>query len=289
MIKTGTTRTIIKRSSRFQTEHVITNHDELFVKKSLQPEFNEKIANEVSGASSLNNLLQDVGWLRAEKILESGENWLVTEWLKGGPLATHEQFFAKQNPEALYTFAKIAAQLDEKAVANLSQTSEKHVRLSSSRILPGSYIQKVQEKFKPFVNQPGFDEKLFKVALNYFDSRIESLQACWQHGDLTPWHIFKSSQALIIIDCEHVKDDWPRFYDIANFYSQLVVRFSLEDWADKMLADFSDLRSEDVNKSQAFWAVVVLRSARRISEHYDSPEMVKRAFKLLDKIVKKEI
>ena len=277
-------RELIKQSSRFRDEHVWTAKQEFFLKTALTEEFNQKITQQVAGSTKLAELLDNTGWLTPEKMVASGDDWLAVVWLPDGPLATKEQFRAGQNFEALDDFAKIAARLDELAADNLDQPGSKPIKLSRHRLEPKIYSQRVLEKFEPYLSRPDFDEEVIKVGLDYFEQRIAHFIATYQHGDLTPWHVFKDGRQFVLVDCEHVNDDWPRFYDIANFYSKLRVEFDLSTQAEELMDNFGRLRQQDARASEAFWAIVVLRTLRRAIEHQESPEIVRRAFKLSDKI-----
>lgn len=278
-------RQLIKQSSRFRTERVTTAEKDFLLKIAVKPEFNSKIRQQGVGAEKLAGLLRDISWLSAERVIANGENWLVVEWLPDGPLATKEQFQAGQNLGAIDKFVRIAAQLDDAAVANLDITVKKPIRLSRHRLEPKVYSQNVAEKFEPFLGRPDFNEPLVKAGLEYFEQRIASFTACYQHGDLTPWHILKKGKQFVVVDCEHVSDDWPRFYDIANFYSKLNVEFDLNNKSEKMMDGFAKIRQEDARASDAFWTAVMLRSLRRAIEHQAQPEIVQRAFKVTDTII----
>jgi hypothetical protein len=275
----------VKTSSRFKTEHVVTEKGDLFLKTTLKPEFDEKIKHQVDGIRAYTRLSQNVDWLKVEKLVANGKGWLATEWLGGKALATQEQFLAGQNLGALDDYAKVAAKLDEIAEANLPETSNNQIILGRHSLEPKTYSQGLHEKFEPFASRPDFDQGLIKAGIDYFEQIIGDFQASWQHGDLTPWHIFKDGQNLVLIDCEHVRNTWPRYYDLANFYSQLHVRFGMGEQAGKMIENFNEARSQEATKSKSFWGMAVVRTLRRSLEHEDNLEMVERAFQLVAKIV----
>ena len=278
-------RETVKSGRRFLSEHVVkADGRHLFVKTAMGPESYGKIKQQVRGARYLSHLLKDSPWLRVENILKSDGKSLVAEWVPGGRIAEPKQFSAGENLGVIGEYVRVAAELDDLAIKNFKSSSYMKTRLGRHRAT--DYKAHVEEKFTKLWSKHNWDRQDIERALTYFDERVGTLHSTWQHGDLTPYHILRDGKHLVLVDCEHVSNAWPRFYDIANFYSHLQVRYGLDDSADEMLDMFKELRSEDPRDSEAFWAVAAIRTVNRIAEHQDKPEMVQRAFGLLEKIAK---
>ncbi len=278
-------RTMVKQSKRFGSEHIVTDQAEYFLKRALRPQLAEKIKQQVQGTKNLQLVLDkaNVSWLKTEKILETGEGWLVSEWLGEGPLATPEEYATAKNLRTLGDFTKIAAQIDKLATDNLPAT--KNLPIKFGKRTQAQFRVRTLEKFEPLIEKYQWDRQTIEASLDYVDRHAGLLKAGWQHGDLTPWHIYKENRTFVLVDCEHVHNQWPRLYDIANFYSKLVIRFELPNAANQMLVDFQSSRQLNAAELKAFWVLVGLRSTVRLIEHQDQPAIVERAFDLIDSIV----
>jgi hypothetical protein len=145
--------------------------------------------------------------------------------------------------------------------------------------------QKQKEKLEPIIKKLKLDGGLINDAISYWEGCATEFKACIQHADLTPWHLYSNGQVVTIIDCEHVSDDWPRFYDIANFYSALQTRFELKSQAEDMIDGFSIRRQVDLINEKSFWGIVVLRNLFRIVEHQTDSRVVSRCTDFTKQII----
>ncbi len=273
----------IRDNDRFYTAKVSQSQTDFFYKLSKTEEIAKQIKKQVNGVKLIDQILgtNEDSWLRAERIVYSGDEWLLAEWLDGGPLATPEQFLAGENLNAVDELVKIHVEFDKHAESNSTGIE---LRVGGTTLLKDAR-QKQTEKLEPLINQYGWDGELINLAINFWIDKSKAFTPALQHGDLTPWHVFRNKTGLVLIDCEHSSDDWPRYYDIANFYSALNTRFNLPDLANKMVNDFSNLRGFDLANQDGFIAVVLLRNIFRLHEHHEDVDIVNRIFEFTKKFL----
>lgn len=274
---------ILKNNDRFYSAKVVIKNKAYFYKKSKNKSMNIQIQQQVRGAELLQKALneQNINWLKTETISSFGDDWLMTEWLDQEPLAKPSDYVTGQNLDSINSISKIQIALD--SVANTG-SNEAEVRVGGNTLLSEAE-QKQQEKLKPLLLEHGWDAGLINDATSYWVSKSNAFEPALQHADLTPWHIYPTGKTFTIIDCEHVSDDWPRYYDIANFYSALNTRFSLPEQAKSMAQQFSEARHIDLLTNDAFLGVMVLRNIFRLVEHQSEPKITNRIFGFTKQVI----
>jgi Ser/Thr protein kinase RdoA (MazF antagonist) len=170
-------------------------------------------------------------------------------------------------------FAGLLAYMDSKS-ERFAEAGE--LRLGSNTPA-GQFAQKMTKKTE-FMLERGIDEDFVNRVINTIAAALPQLNPSLQHGDFTPWHVLETPAGKsVLIDCEHVSASWPRYYDLANFYSQLSVRFDRDDLAEHLLKDVSEQTGKPIVDSLDFRMMVLMRHFVRAVEYKDDEILFRRA------------
>jgi hypothetical protein len=201
-----TTR-LLKTTERFESFEADLNGHRVFAKHAKSGNTAVHLKFQSKNSQTVDSIGAKL--LRAPKILEINEEWIVTEWVDGSSL---EAMVHAQPEHAAETLARIINIFD-------SQPD------STTPLRPifthDGLAERIRERIAPPIQQDA--GQLFEESLARFREIQSKLKACLQDADVQPEHLFAdpSSEAeYILIDSEHLNTHWPRFYDLANNYSK---------------------------------------------------------------------
>lgn len=266
---------VIGESERMRYSKVSTIDAVYFLKQAKIAQLYPQIAAQAQGAKLFAKIINAESPFRVEQPVAFGKDWLLMEWLEGKPLLDPEDI---QHQPRLTDFVQLLAYIDQQDIILKNKPKE----LCFGAHTPSSqYAKRTFEKCQAIV-QKGVGSQLITQVIHRIEAVIPDLTPALQHGDFTPWHMLKKGKALTLVDCEHVRNNWPRYYDIANFYSALQVRFDRPDLAELLINDFQSMTGKDLMDSIDFRAMVVMRQLGRAIEYQDDPVALKRALRYAD-------
>ena len=95
---------------------------------------------------------------------------------------------------------------------------------------------------------------------------------CFNHGEISPWHILNQRGELYLIDSEWASNNFPEHYDAAHLASRLAVSFKSPDAAKTLLSEYRKyLQTSEPNAVNYFDSTIKgLLAIRAIGELRDA-------------------
>lgn len=247
---------------------------EYFLKQAKTEDLQKQIKAQFEGARLLEHTFDDNSPLQVEKVVGIGPDWLLTEWIDGKPYMQPEDINGFEADEKLAHFAEWLAYIDSKSNTGLRPSDGLCFGSNTPSV---QFVEKTAKKTE-FMFEKDISSEFVTGVIRTIDEAAPHMTPSLQHGDFTPWHVLESPPGKkILIDCEHVHSNWPRHYDLANFYSQLSVRFDRDDLADQLASRVSSQIGEDVYESLDFRTTVLMRNFMRAVEYKDDEPLFQRA------------
>ena len=172
---------------------------------------------------------------RAPKTYDFGPGFIITEWIDGEPLSKSlggepEKSAAILAP-MLYAFDKFGV--------------KPQIAPSYSFFKPFAESMAVwREDIQARIEAALMDQDLFDRTVRLLDQLYPKLTSCLQDADIKPDHLYPdpAGQAdFVLIDSEHIRDNWPRYYDLGNLIAKYAVSKPLPAFRKKLLEDFLEL------------------------------------------------
>lgn len=210
---------------------------------------NSEVVNQVGKESSTIKF-------RAPKIYQQDPESVVTEWIEGESLGERmprdPQFVADVLSQFLVVF-------DKQSVAD-----QGFRQIFTQSGLAGRMAERIPE------NLPAEYSKVLSQAKDLFDELQAQLKPALQDADIKPDHIFgdpKKPDTYILVDSEHLSNQWPRFYDLANNFAKFWIR-GQKDFSDLLLKTY--LTVSGLSKDDLFKPMTVSLIVRGISLHWET-------------------
>lgn len=208
--------TAIKSNDRFDSFKAEYNHLTVFAKRAKLQKSRKNLKKQHQNAQTVNEIgsKSPLRPLRSPKTIYFSGDWLLTEWLNTENLGPR----VKTSPN------KVAAILADYFALFDKQKSTKD-RLRSIFTEEG-LRQRIDERLKLSIQ----NKKLVADALERFIKLSKSLTPAVQDADIKPYHLYydeKEPNGFVLIDSEHLSDDWPRYYDLGNNIAKYFVRNEL--------------------------------------------------------------
>lgn len=282
-----TDRRLIRLSDRYRCEHLSTACGCLFYKAATEGRYAPQIARQVEGTSLLKAILAKNEVLDVEDVVAHGAGWLATRWLDCRPIAENtDQFILSPDRVTTERYGYVLAEMDKVTADMLPQTTttprlDYRFRLEEMR-------EWVDARLDRSSLQPSVKD-LVMSAVDHIDARSHYLEPTIQHGDLTPDHILACGKRYVLIDTEYTSTNWPRYFDIAHFYSASYTRSGRKQAAEAVVAHFNLLRTTELYEIASFWLIVVGRSVITALDHSDKPQRLTRACLQIEDILSKHV
>lgn len=238
-----------------------------FVKWSTDERVARLIENEAAVSTKINRLGADASLpFRAPTVYSSGEGRITTEWLPGRPLS-------EENPTPISIariVASIAVTFDRKGAGSVELARFNFFETQQET------RTRIEQELMKSVENGVVDKQVVQDGLAFFDELYPSLASCWQHADLVPKHLYpeeaspkeadaekttQSSYRIAIIDAEHMRADWPKYYDLGNLLARSMVYHPDAAFATEVLTAYMGMTDEpQENIIPSLKAVLAYRS-----------------------------
>lgn len=267
--------TIAKTSDRMDHWKIhVQGGAKYFLKQAKTEDLQKQIKAQSEGARLLRRAFDDSAPLQVEKIVGTGPDWLLAEWIDGKPFMQPGDIDNPTSDEKLAQFAEWLAYIDNKSSTGLHPDDG---MCFGSNTPSARFVERTVKK-TTFMSEKGVAPEFVTDVIRTIDEATQHMTPSLQHGDFSPWHILETPLGeKVLIDCEHVHSNWPRYYDLANFYSQLSVRFDRDDLANQLAERVSGQVGRNVYESIDFRMVVLMRNFIRAVEYKDDEPLFRRA------------
>lgn len=246
----------IQSTDRFDSYEAELDGQKIFVKYAKGEKPRELLARVPTNSEVANKMGQRTAFsFRTPHVYKQNADWIVTEWIEGGPLSEKVDTQAQFVADALVNFLLI---FDQETVIN----GEVRKTFKS-----GSLSDYMVEKLPK--NLRAEQSKVLTDAKKLFDELQSTLTPAWQDGDIKPEHIFadpKNTSEFVLIDPEHLDQRWPRFYSLAYNFVKYWVR-GHKEFSTTIANTF--MRKSDVSEKAFFCPFLASVIVRGISLHWE--------------------
>lgn len=265
------------RNDRFTYAKVRRDDEWFFLKTPRAPELQDNLRREFIWAEFMEYVSECYpdAKLRAPRMMGfEPDGGLVMEYIDAPHVAVSDDLAAWKSQ--LDRYAKTLAILDECADGWEADWPD-----SSS--LAG--VQDVDKVWHRWLGEQYDKVTRLPEAKLLVDTQLPSLTLRVQHGDLTPWQMFRDGDEWIIYDGEKAGNHLPRFNDVAYGYGRLFTRLQDKTAAAQLLEGF--LRHSGVEKDvfrREFLPIMTFRAVGMVSDAYHDTDhdYIKDANELLD-------
>ncbi len=247
---------VIHSTDRFEAYEAQFDGHKVFAKKAKSDKTRELLAGLPKNSEIVNGLGKKTGFkFRAPQIHQHKENWIVTEWIDGeslgGSVVAQPVFAADISASFFVVF-------DEEIVAD-----EGFRQIFTKEGLDSRMAERLPTSLS--VEQ----KKTLIAAKILFDSLHSSLVPALQDADIKPDHIFadpKSRGAYVLVDSEHLSNQWPRFFDLGNNFVKFWIR-GQKEFSKLLLKTF--LAKSQISEAIIFRPLLASIIVRGISLHWE--------------------
>ncbi|HEX6462406.1 MAG TPA: phosphotransferase [Candidatus Saccharimonadales bacterium] len=284
---------ILQNDEHFRVE-VIDWHGVKAIRKSLQSTTNERrrltFQNEIVGTAKFYEIAEaHQSWgLKVPSIFESGDSWMIREYLEGEPLCD-ETTTIEQAHQGLERLSTIVAQIDR-------IEPDEHAAGSFEDSAPYTNITK---RFETWAKGPLESNVLIPAAFQAAKQLIDDFQPYlaprYAHGDLSPLKhaLIDGNGQISLFDFEHFSSQKPRYYDAAYCYSRLLTRVADRRVAASFLGSFLHSAMPVPHQDEQLLAIMTQRA---IGMHFDAlndrpkgADYVKRAQEFLQLCLDRDV
>lgn len=279
--------------ANYDTEE--TKHEGLtvlaFVKWSEDEHIGELIENEAAVGTEIDRMGTDASPpFRAPTVYSAGEGRIAREWLPGQPLSEANPL-PMSVPQAI---ASIAATFDRRGAGSTGAPRFNFFETQQET------RTRIEQELMKSVENGIVREKVVQDGLALFDELYPTLTSCWQHADLVPEHLYPEELntdgsdpnkgeefGIVMIDAEHMRDDWPKCYDVGNSLARNIVYYPDHAFAAELLAAYlgasDDPPEAIVQPLKAILAYRSLAAIKKLGQPLDElrTAQIDRAQKLL--------
>lgn len=253
----------IRTNHRYATYKGLLDEEPVFIKKVVDPELRDALAQEANGEEKMRSLDSQNRFYFTPKILEGGSDYLVTEWIDGHLMV--DDFESGDKPKVqkhLEYLTQLYAFVDSQQPTGIGIT-----RFNQPNQETG--VERIFKELKEFTQGHGVDWGLVTKASEYITRALPKTETLFTHGDLQPGNIMLANDGkTYLIDFESCSDFWPRHYNIINFIINYGAKYpALRNDLDKMLENYCKMREIDCEKAKdAFGVSGAMRSLQMIYE-----------------------
>lgn len=204
----------IQSTDRFDTYEAEFEGRKVFAKKAKNDKSYELLAGLPRNSEIVNKLgRKTVFKFRAPEIYKGEGDWIITEWIDGESLGTRMLADPSLAADILARFF---------VVFDKEKVKEEGFR----QIFTKTGLARRMAERIPKTLADGQKEVLDK-AKSLFDELYSSLTPALQDADIKPDHVFadpKNGGTYVLVDSEHLSNQWPRFFDLGNNYVKFWIR-----------------------------------------------------------------
>lgn len=247
---------IIQSTDRFDSYEAELNGQKVFAKKAK----NEKARELLAGLSNNSAIVNKLGGksdfnFRAPQVHTQKGNWIITEWIDGKSLGEN-------------------IDLEPEFVADV--LAEFFIAFDNEPIRPNGFRQiftkeglsnRMDERIPKDLGSK--QKKVLADAKKLFNELKSSLVPALQDADIKPDHIFPDHIRLgsyVLVDSEHLSNQWPRFYDLGNNFSKFWVR-GQKEFSNMLLTTF--VSKSHLSKKMIFEPMLATLIVRGIALHWE--------------------
>src|SRR3990167_2373234 len=246
----------IQSTDRFDAYEAGYEGRKVFAKKAKSNKTRELLAGLPKNSDIVNELGKKTGFrFRAPKIYKQEGSWIIAEWIDGGSLG--ERMIT--DPEYMADIlARFFIVFDTEKVKK-----EGFRQIFTNEGLAGRMTERLPTSLS--VEQ----KKTLTAAKNLFDSLHSSLVPALQDADIKPDHIFtdpKNSGAYVLVDSEHLSNQWPRFFDLGNNFVKFWIR-GQKAFSNLILKTF--LTKSEISEEIVFQPLLGTMIVRGIALHWE--------------------
>lgn len=246
----------IHTTDRFEAYEARLNGQRVFAKKAKNKKTRELLAGVPKNSDLINKLGRKSDFIfRAPLVYGQENNWLVTEWINGKSLdedvVSEPGFVVDILTEFFIAFDN--EQVESKGFRQIFTNDGLKTRMEER--ITGEFTTE--------------QKKVLAEAKKLFDRLQPDLTPALQDADLKPDHIFRDDKkpgSYVLIDSEHLSDQWPRFFDLGNNFSKFWIR-GQKEFSNTLLRAF--LNKSHINKKTIFKPMLATLIVRGIALHWE--------------------
>lgn len=203
----------LRDNERFLTEHgQLDDGREVFVKAAKTEKTRGLLENQFKSTAPVNEIgSRSKTRFRAPEALNFDGQTLVTEWIYTDPLES-----ALVKPDGFRT----------ELLCDFLEAYDSFP-VPKGQVVEFKSAEDLQDKITPFIESKIINPKLASAALRRFKQVRAKARPAWQDGDIKLSHIYPDPINLgnyVVVDTEHARASWPRFYDLGNNLARYWVR-----------------------------------------------------------------
>lgn len=250
----------IHANERYASYQCVYQGQSVFAKQARNDKTRQLIAGLPKNSAVVNDIGQQTQFkFRAPKIILQQGDWILTEWIDADSL---EDDVASRSEELAGILASFFMVFDAQSVAD---QGFRHI------FTIDGLAERIEDRLLDKVNKRQLE--VVRAAQTKFNQLWPSLMPALQDADIKPDHIFRdpvSPGAFVLIDSEHLSNQWPRFYDLGNIYVKYFMRRNI-DFSTQIIRTFlkrSGLKAADL--FEPLQAIIIIRAISLHWEHdYD--------------------
>ncbi len=246
----------IHATDRFEAYEARLDGQKVFAKKAKNKKTRELLAGVPKNSEIVNKLGKKSDFIfRAPQVCGQENDWLVTEWINGKSLGED----VVSDPDF------VAGVLTEFFIAfdNEQVKSKGFRQVFTNDGLKTRMEERITGKFTTE------QKKVLAEAKKLFDGLQPALTPALQDADLKPDHIFRDNKktgSYVLIDSEHLSDQWPRFFDLGNNFSKFWIR-GQKEFSNTLLRTF--LNKSFINEKTIFKPMLATLIVRGVALHWE--------------------
>lgn len=269
----------IQSTDRFDAYEAQLNGQKVFAKKAKSEKTSILLAGLQRNSGLINRFGDQTDFkFRAPKIYALQKDWIVTEWIAGNSLDTTVH---KQSQKVANIMTDFFMVFDQEPV---KKEGFRHIFTKEG------LVERMNERLSSGLTTG--ENAILTEARQRFDQLQKTLVPRWQDADIKPDHIFPDPQrthGFVLIDSEHLSNQWPRFFDLANNFVKYWIRGQRE-FSVNVIETF--LNKSGVPKGALFNQFIASVIVRSIALHWEvdydpgaKEYNVPRAQNLLDRVL----
>ena len=247
---------VIHSTDRFEAYEARLDGRKVFAKKAKNDKTRELLAGLPKNSGIVNGLGRKTDFkFRAPQIYQHQKDWIVTEWIDGMSLDGRGITQSNYVADILSSFFIV---FDEETVTN-----EGFRQIFTKEGLGSRMAERLP------TNLSVEEKKTLTAVKNLFDSLHDRLVPALQDADIKPDHIFvdpKNNGAYVLVDSEHLSNQWPRFFDLGNNFVKFWIR-GQKEFSNLLLKTF--LAKSQISKDIIFQPLLGTMLVRGIALHWE--------------------
>lgn len=245
----------IQSTDRFEAYEAELGGQTVFAKKAKDEKTRELLLGLPKNSDTVNELGKKTDFsFRAPEVFKQKDDWLVTEWIDGRPLSEDINIDSSFVANILAQFFIV---FDKEPVKS---TGFRQIFTIAG--LEGRMKERIPKKIA------AEQSKVLTQAKKLFDELQPGLKPALQDADLKPDHIFRDNKtdSYVLIDSEHLSDQWPRFFDLGNNFSKFWIR-GQKEFSNTLLDAF--VNKSRLDKEIIFRPMLATIIVRGIALHWE--------------------